>query len=551
MQFIANLRLGPRLALAFASVIAVFVLVTGAAVNSQQRLAEAERWNEHTYKVLGTADAMLLSMVNMETGARGYFIAGQDGFLEPWKAGLAKFDEAWSEAKKLTSDNPSQQTRLDAMRARHQEFSAIVLELQQQRREVGDGKGRRSFEGFVTDFSKGRDKAAMDAFRGFQAEFAKAESDLLAQRRQDAAGLRSTTLWLEGAGTAFALLVASVLGLWVTRSITRPVADAVRLAQAVAEGDLSTHIDVRSQDEIGQLLQSLQAMNASLARVVTQVREGSEGVSTASSQIAQGNQDLSARTEKQASAIQETAATMEELGTTVRQNADHAQRANELAMQASDVAARGGAVVGEVVGTIREISDSSRKISEIINVIDSIAFQTNILALNAAVEAARAGEQGRGFAVVASEVRTLAQRSADAAKEIKALINDSVERVARGTELAGRAGSTISEVVSSVQRVTQLMSEISGASRQQSEGVNQVGDAVGDMDRTTQQNAALVEEMAAAASSLSTQAQDLVRSVSVFRISERGLQSVGFNQTFNGSASVSREVAPPKFSGQV
>ncbi len=522
MQSVANLRLGPRLAVAFAPVIAVFVLVTGAAVNSQQRLAEAERWNEHTYKVLGTADAMLLSMVNMETGARGYFIAGQDGFLDPWKAGLAKFDEAWSEAKKLTSDNPSQQKRLDAMRARHQEFSSVVLELQQQRREVGDGKGKRSFEGFVADFSKGRDKAAMDAFRALQAEFAKAESDLLTQRRKDADGLRTTTLLVEGAGTAVALLVALVLGLWVTRSITRPVADAVRLAQAVAAGDLSTRIDVRSQDEIGQLLQSLQAMNASLARVVTQVREGSEGVSTASAQIAQGNQDLSARTEQQASAIEETSATMEQLGSTVRQNADHAQRANELAVQASGVAARGGAVVGEVVGTIREISDSSRKISEIINVIDSIAFQTNILALNAAVEAARAGEQGRGFAVVASEVRTLAQRSADAAKEIKALINDSVERVARGTELADRAGSTISEVVSSVERVTQLMSEISRASQQQSEGVGQVGEAVVDMDKVTQQNAALVEEMAAAAGSLSTQAQALVRSVSVFRISGAG-----------------------------
>ncbi|MES2841936.1 MAG: methyl-accepting chemotaxis protein [Pseudomonadota bacterium] len=321
------------------------------------------------------------------------------------------------------------------------------------------------------------------------------------------------------AAVLFAAVVAAVVAVWIIRSITGPINSAVELARAVAAGDLTHVVTVKSKDETGVLMQALADMQTGLVQVVGRVRSGSESVSSASEQIAQGNQDLSSRTESQASALEETAASMEELSSTVRQNADNALQANQLAQSASRVAVEGGQVVSQVVDTMKGINESSRKISDIISVIDGIAFQTNILALNAAVEAARAGEQGRGFAVVAGEVRNLAQRSAAAAKEIKQLINDSVERVESGTALVDKAGATMNEVVDSVRRVTDIMGEISSASKEQSDGVGQIGEAVTQMDQATQQNAALVEEMAAAASSLRTQATDLVQAVAVFRLS--------------------------------
>ena len=317
-----------------------------------------------------------------------------------------------------------------------------------------------------------------------------------------------------------AVVLAFLAAAWLIRSITRPLEQAVQAADRIAGGDLSGQIVVQSQDETGLLLGALQRMQESLASTVRSVRQSAEGVASASSQIASGNNDLSARTEQQASALEETAASMEELGSTVRQNADNARSANQLAVNASTVAVQGGEVVAEVVETMKGINASSNKIADIISVIDGIAFQTNILALNAAVEAARAGEQGRGFAVVASEVRSLAGRSADAAKEIKGLITASVERVGQGTQLVDRAGATMTEVVASIRRVTDIMGEISAASSEQSAGVGQVGEAVTQMDQVTQQNAALVEQMAAAASALNAQAGELVNAVSVFKLSD-------------------------------
>ena len=311
-----------------------------------------------------------------------------------------------------------------------------------------------------------------------------------------------------------------VAGVLFSRSITRPIGRAVDVARAVADGDLTVAVAAQGKDEVAQLQSALYLMQDKLARLVSEVRRNSEGVASASAQIAQGNEDLSQRTEEQASALEETAASMEELSSTVKQNADNARQANQLALGASTVAVKGGEVVGQVVTTMKGINDSSRKIADIISVIDGIAFQTNILALNAAVEAARAGEQGRGFAVVAGEVRNLAQRSAEAAKEIKGLITASVERVEQGTALVDEAGTTMAEVVASIKRVTDIMGEISAASSEQSSGVAQVGEAVSQMDQATQQNAALVEESAAAAESLKGQAQQLVQAVAVFKLAQ-------------------------------
>ena len=340
----------------------------------------------------------------------------------------------------------------------------------------------------------------------------------LKQALDDRATSLQRTQYLVLALLLLGLVGAVALATAFVRSITGPVSEAVATATAVADGNLSVPVSVRGSNELGQLMQAMANMQSHLAKVVVNVRQGAEGVSTASAEIAQGNNDLSARTEQQASALEETAASMEELSSTVKQNADNARQANQLAMSASTVAVQGGEVVSQVVETMKGINESSRKISDIISVIDGIAFQTNILALNAAVEAARAGEQGRGFAVVASEVRSLAGRSADAAKEIKSLINASVERVEHGTTLVDQAGATMTEVVSSIRRVTDIMGEISAASTEQSQGVSQVGEAITQMDQVTQQNAALVEEMAAAASSLKSQAGELVQTVAIFKL---------------------------------
>jgi methyl-accepting chemotaxis protein len=330
----------------------------------------------------------------------------------------------------------------------------------------------------------------------------------------------NTARWRSAGSAAVAVVLAVAAGSLLAVSLTRPLARALKHAQSVADGDLTTRVHATGSNEIAQLLQSLDRMSDRLTTVVTNVRQNSESVATASAQIAQGNLDLSERTEQQASALEETAASMEQLGSTVKQNADNATHANQLALSASQVAVKGGEVVNQVVTTMTGINDSSKKIADIIGVIDGIAFQTNILALNAAVEAARAGEQGRGFAVVAGEVRSLAQRSAAAAKEIKTLIGVSVERVEQGTQLADRAGETMTEIVASIQRVTDIMTEISAASTEQSNGVANIGEAVSHMDQATQQNAALVEQSAAAAESLRGQAQQLVQAVAVFKINQ-------------------------------
>jgi methyl-accepting chemotaxis protein len=379
--------------------------------------------------------------------------------------------------------------------------------------------------GRIQDVSELLDNKMPAVFKGYTGAMEK----LLAYQTQEARALaeqsasqfQGSRALLIGLGLA-TLALGAVLALMLTRSIVRPLTQAVALAEQVAAGELHVAIRHGRSDEIGQLFDALSHMTGRLADTVGRVRDGAVAIDSASREIANGNLDLSRRTEHQAGALEETASAMEELTSAVRQNSGNARQANQLAVSASEVAGKGGQVVSEVVRTMASINDYAHKIVDITSVIDGIAFQTNILALNAAVEAARAGEQGRGFAVVASEVRNLAQRSATAAKEIKALINDSAERIASGSELAETAGATMNEIVLSVQKVTAIMGAISAASAEQEHGIEQVNAAIGDMDDVTQQNAALVEEAAAAADAMQAQARELAQLVGSFKIDAAG-----------------------------
>jgi methyl-accepting chemotaxis protein len=375
--------------------------------------------------------------------------------------------------------------------------------------------------GQLQESNEVHDKVYIPAAQAYQAGMArlvKIQRDRVAELSGDIEVIkqesRRTVLLLGVLSTAFGIVCAW----WLSRSIVKPVREAVEVAQRVAAGDLTANPQVGSRDEIGQLQAALKHMNDQLLGMVSEIRGGSDAIATASSQIAAGNHDLSSRTEQQAGALEETASSMEELNSTVTQTSDNARQASQLAATASEVANRGGAVVAQVVDTMASIDASSKKIADIISVIDGIAFQTNILALNAAVEAARAGEQGRGFAVVASEVRNLAHRSAAAAKEIKELITDSVGKVNTGAGLVNQAGATMTEIVGSVKRVTDIIGEISAATEEQRAGIGQINQAINQMDQVTQQNAALVEEAAAASGAMQDQAQQLARVVSVFRL---------------------------------
>ncbi|BEV14461.1 methyl-accepting chemotaxis protein [Herbaspirillum sp. DW155] len=514
---ISDLKIGTRLYIGFGLVSAILVILVSVAYSNFARLGVANDMSDHSYQVRAEMQAMLESLVNMETGARGFALTGNEASLEPMQQGLTSFKEHLDKARQLTRDNPAQQQRLQQVAEAEQRWVSSAIEpALALRRAVRDG--REDMGKLVAFIQAGRGKAEMDNMRAIFAEMDRTESVLLQQRNEEADALEALTGKILILGGMVSVLLSLLLAWWLANNITRPLAVAVKLARQVAGGDLSARIEVRSRDETGELLSALKDMNASLVRIVAGVRRGTDMIATASSQIASGNLDLSSRTEQQASSLEETASSMEELTSTVQQNSANAREANRMAQVASDIASSGGGVVSRVVDTMEEINASARKIVDIISVIDGIAFQTNILALNAAVEAARAGEQGRGFAVVATEVRSLAQRSAAAAKEIKALISDSVAKVESGSVLVNEAGATMREIVESVQRVTGMINEISAAGEEQRSGIEQVSQAVGQMDQVTQQNAALVEQAAAASQALQEQAQELAQAVSVFRL---------------------------------
>jgi len=427
--------------------------------------------NEQTAKI----DGVLKSIT--EFGARAELDAGERKVAEAVAKRLAKYRKDVEMAIDLSSVDIN--TGMAAMQTADSGFQEMIKEFK--------------------ELVQIETRLARDSYDGASAIFSKVVMALLAI-------------------LVIALVVSVGISIFMSRVIVRPLKNAIATAGRIAGGDLTSEITVVGRDETADLLRALKDMNESLRKIVGEVRGGTDAITTASKEIASGNANLSQRTEEQASSLEEAASSMEELTSTVRQNADNARQANQLAAGASEVAVKGGAVVGQVVTTMSSINDSSKKIADIIGVIDGIAFQTNILALNAAVEAARAGEQGRGFAVVATEVRTLAQRSAAAAKEIKELISDSVGKVGDGTRLVDEAGKTMGEIVAAVKRVTDVMAEIAAASQEQSSGIEQVNTAITQMDEVTQQNAALVEEAAAAAESMQEQAQNLTQAVAVFKL---------------------------------
>jgi len=520
MNAISQMKLGTRLAAAFAAVLFLTLALGGMAYRELSVISADTKEVATVLLPSIKALAKVRVVANQFRRVEGdHVLAVDEKEFAPIEKAMAedraRLNEAIAEYEPLVQ--AGEERRLfDQFRKHMDAFFAVSAKLvalsrggektMAQTKELFRGESRESFNAMVADLGalvEVNDKASKEEWATAQATY-------------DQARILIVAIALA------AVVVGALLAVLITRGVVRQLGgepgQAADLARAVADGDLTARIELRAGDT-ASMMAALKGMQASLTDVVSKVRANSEMVATASGQIAQGTMDLSSRTEEQASALEETSASMQQLGQTVRQNADNARQANQLAQSATSVAVKGGEVVGQVVQTMSGINDSSKKIADIIGVIDGIAFQTNILALNAAVEAARAGEQGRGFAVVASEVRNLAQRSAQAAKEIKALIGDSVERVQAGSTLVAQAGETMQEVVTSIRRVTDLMGEISSASVEQSASVQQVVDAVTQMDQVTQQNAALVEESAAAAASMKEQAGQLVQTVAVFKLS--------------------------------
>ncbi|MFY1893581.1 methyl-accepting chemotaxis protein [Achromobacter xylosoxidans] len=511
-----NLSIGTRLTLGFGTVLALLLALTGLSqyelthiggINraiTEQTWAKANAINIIDVTTRANARANLELIVNTDPRAAETLFARID-------TNRKTIDQALETLRPLfrTEDERQKLRLLEDVRGRYvKSFQGVGALLKRGER---DAARQRLLEETLPLLDGLQDRV-IEISRIQSAEMVDAGAD--SQRVIDNAGMLNLIL------SGLAIVLGGLFAWRVSKSITAPLAQAVSVAETVARGDLGQPIHAVTRDETGRLLRALHDMQDKLAGAVRTIRAGSETISSAAGQIAAGNTDLSSRTEEQAASLEETAASMEELASTVKQNADNARQANQLAASASEVAQRGGAVVSAVVSTMGDISASSRKISEIVSVIDGIAFQTNILALNAAVEAARAGEQGKGFAVVAGEVRSLAQRSAQAAREVKTLIEASVSKVAEGAGQAENAGTTMQEVVASVKRVTDIMGEIAAASQEQAAGIEQVNRAVSQMDEVTQQNAALVEEAAAAAGSMQDQAHALVRAVGVFRLSE-------------------------------
>ena len=517
MKF-TNFRVGTRLGMAFGSILLLMVVLSLIAVYQLLTLqADIDKVVKDNNVRMEHSNAMLTAIDAVRVRLRNVVLVTDEKGMREQQAKLNQVREAYDQAHHALMAMPATEKgqvlrdQIDAAATTARSLNTQVLEL---------GLTNRNQEALALLLEQAA--PATDAWLGLVEQLRELQKQRNAQVDEESQQASQRALvWLIG-GNLFGIALTGLLGVLVARSITGQLGGepttASELAHSIANGDLSVKVELRPGDNSSMLAQ-LQIMTQSLAQVVSQVRLNAEGVASVSSQIAQGNLDLSQRTEEQASSLEQTAASMEELGGAARQNADNVKQATQLALSASDVATKGGQVVEQVIGTMKGINEASTRIADIINVIDGIAFQTNILALNAAVEAARAGEQGRGFAVVASEVRSLAQRSAEAAKEIKTLITTSVERVEQGSVLVDQAGTTMADMVTAIKRMTDLMGEVNVAINEQSASVAQVSDAVTEMDRVTQQNASLVEEGSAAAQSLKDQSRQMLQTVSVFTLS--------------------------------
>lgn len=513
----SNLSIGTRLGAGFAGAIVLLVAVAALGVNRITAVSQSTEIILHDRFAKVALSHTIENEVNKQSLALRMALIAKDA--EGAKTELLKIEESIPrvnkavEALKASVRTEKGSAALNAMLAARSAFKDHEYQLTEM---IKSGQVDAAREYLAREMLRPQAEY-LSAIHGF----AKTQTLSMEEFGLEAASSAATTKALMMGLAALAAALGIATAIYLTRSITRPIGEAVKIAKTVATGDLTMDIGVNSTDETGQLLAALKTMATSLSKVVSVVRSAGESIATGAQEIASGNTNLSQRTEAQASNLQQTAASMEQLSSTVKHSADTSRQASELATMASAVAQKGGEVVGQVVATMDDITSSSKKIAQIIGVIDGIAFQTNILALNAAVEAARAGEQGRGFAVVASEVRNLAQRSAEAAREIKTLIGASVDKVEIGSQQVGNAGATMNDIVAQVRKVTALIADISSATVEQTAGIGQVGDAVNQLDQVTQQNAALVEESAAAAESLRQQAGKLVAAVSVFKIDSR------------------------------
>ncbi|MBG7618897.1 MCP four helix bundle domain-containing protein [Herbaspirillum sp. AP02] len=514
MNPLRRLRLGTRLGAGFAALLSLLVIITLIGIIRMSSLdTTASDLSSRIYPKVNAAQKMQYLMMNIARSARNIIILSDQAQMDSNKQSIDKdLAEFLKSLEYLRSSVTTEEGRrlvgtVDEAGKNYFAFTADVVAL---------GLKNQNEEGQRLLFGP-RYKTQGELLESLRLLVGRYEQQMNeATAAAHATYVNSATIL--GVSAVVAILIGLIAAFMISRSITVPMADALDAARKVANGDLTKHIDDRASDETGELLGALREMNRSLVDIVSSVRTGADTIATASQEIAAGNQDLSARTEHQASSLEETASSMEELTSTVQQNSANARQAAEMAQAASHIAGQGGEIVGEVVATMDDIDASARKIVDIIGVIDGIAFQTNILALNAAVEAARAGEQGRGFAVVATEVRSLAQRSAAAAKEIKVLIGDSVEKVDSGAHLVKKAGQTMQEIVQSVAQVNTIIGQISAAGEEQRAGIEQVHQAVTQMDEVTQQNAALVEQAAAASRAMQGQAAELAEQVSIFRL---------------------------------